>query len=112
MKQVLVKVDWLHPAQGGRKELPSGDSFQTVGKFPHQTMQEWLSDAWTVKIDWLDRDNSASWYGLASFPAPNSPEDWLTAGGSFELFEGPRSIGAVSVLSTAKAIQNLRLIAA
>lgn len=112
MDNVLVKFDWLHPSQGGRKELPQGAHFVAVGKFPQQSYKEWLNNAWSIHIDWLDKDHPGSWYGLAQFAAPESPNDWLTPGSAIEIFEGPKKIAQVSILTTAKAVENIRRVAA
>lgn len=107
MDKVLVRVDWLHPNQGGRQQLPAGEHYIVVGKFPHQTYEQWLENAWSIRLDWLDKEHPGGWYGLAGFAAPNSPESWLVAGGAFEIYEGPTMIGQVSIVSTAKAIENI-----
>lgn len=108
MKSVLVKVDWLHPSQGGRQILPDGDHFIAVGKFPHQSQEQWLAEAWSLKLNWLDKDNSGSWYGLAAFLSPEGPSEWLTPGGYFDICEGPRKVALVSVVTTAKAVESIR----
>lgn len=107
MNQVLVKVDWLHPTQGGRNQLPLGDHFTAVGKFPHQSMEQWQNDAWSIRLDWLDKESPGGWYGLAQFAAPESPQGWLTPNSVFEIMEGPKSIGRVSIISTAKVVEVL-----
>ena len=112
MQKVLIKFDWLHPTQGGRKQLPEGDQYIAVAKFPHQSTEEWMAAAWSIKVEWLDKDHPGSWYGLAYFLSTDSPTDWLSPEGNFELFEGPRCIGRANILSTAKTIENLRKIAA
>ena len=111
MESVLVKVDWLHPSQGGRQVLPDGKHFVAVGKFPHQSYQDWLKSAWSLQLNWLDKDNPGSWYGLAHFVSPEGPTGWLTPGGYFDIFEGPKKVALVSVVTTAKAIDSLRKIA-
>lgn len=107
MEKVLVKVDWLHPGQGGRAQLPQGDYYVAVAKFPHQDQDQWLNNAWSVRLDWLDTDNPGGWFGLAYFAAPASPENWLVPGGHFELYEGPKMIGRVHIVSSAKAVKKL-----
>jgi len=111
MKKVLVKVDWLHPSQGGRQALPEENHFIAVGKFPHQSYQDWLKNAWSIKLDWLDKDNPGSWYGLAHFLSADGPTEWLMPGGYFDICEGPKKVALVSVVTTAKAVDNIRNIA-
>ena len=102
MKQVLVKVDWASPEQGGRSALPSGgDEYVGVSTFDETAIQ-----AWSMRIKWVDKESEPSvWYGLASFLFDEAPYHLLYVGNSFDLIEGRKTVARTSVISSAKVVE-------
>lgn len=108
MKQVLVHVDWVHPANGGRTSLPAGDHYTAVGKFPQQDVEAWKKSAWSIKINWLHLEAENDWYGIAQFLVEEAPQSWLVPNGHFELYEGPQLVAKVKVLISDKTIAGIK----
>lgn len=100
IKQVSVSVSWLPKEKGGRTKLPDGHQYLTVAKF-NEDGPEWIHNAWSVKIlfDTSPSSQGNPSIGTASFIAENAPEERLFSGQNFELFEGPKKVATVKVLS-------------
>ena len=111
MRQVLVEVDWVHPANGGRSVLPEGNEYTAVGKFPQQRDQEWLQSAWSIKINWVHPGSESGWYGIAQFLVEQAPHEWLVPNSHFELYEGPQLVAKVKVLISEKTIAGIKALA-
>jgi len=87
MKNVLVIVDWFHPASGGKVALPNGNTYTAPVKFFSQSAQEWKANAWSLRFTWLDKNSpNGSWFGLAEFLSSKAPKEWLEPDNQFEIY--------------------------
>ncbi|MEM6395363.1 MAG: hypothetical protein AAF741_03380 [Bacteroidota bacterium] len=112
MKSVLVIVDWLHPANGGRNGLPQGETYIAPVRFLAQSESDWQDNAWSLKFTWLDKESSSgSWFGIAEFLSPEGPAEWLEPDNHFEIYEGPEPVGKVKVLASAKVMAGIKALA-
>ena len=81
-----VLLHWLISAPAGVS--PRGARFSTPARFEHQG-EDWTHDAWSLVIT-IEGFANAGDQQLASarFLMPNAPQDWLSVGKHFTLFEG------------------------
>jgi len=98
---VPVEVLWTSPEEGGRKAIPQGNRYVTVSRF-EEDRETWQKEAWSIVLEFPTspeiQGNPAR--GQASFLSATAPQDRLRPGCIFELFEGPRKVATVKVLSS------------
>ena len=111
MKQVITRVNWLHPDRGGRSSLPVSSAYVGVAKFSHQSTEEWKKNAYSLKFEWLDTDDTTSWFGLATFLAPDGPYNWLAPGNRIDLYEGPKRVALAEIITTYRIVDGIRNLA-
>jgi hypothetical protein len=86
-----VKICW---SDWKRALLPEG-TYSTVAKFEDD---KFPAEAWSVRIQISSRLGENEWLGRVEFLSPDAPPDLLRSGAKFELMEGIRSAGRVTVL--------------
>ena len=92
-KGMAVNVEW----KGIKAErLPTGIQYITVAKFD----ENWLKEAWSIVLEFDKSPNLQGnpSKGYARFLMPNGPEDKLTSGAVFELYEGNVLTAKVTVI--------------
>jgi hypothetical protein len=87
MRSAEVRLLWL--VGGLSNHSPRGQRICLPARFDHQSMQDWLDDAWSlvVEVEGIP-DALGNQIGNARFLVPNAPHDWLSVGKKFTLFEG------------------------
>jgi hypothetical protein len=102
-KYVSVKVDWIPVEEGGRSSLPAGLKYSTVSRFKEDG-DNWQKQAWSVVLEFerspLEQGNPS--YGKARFLVEDAPEDRLSPGRTFELFEGAKKVAYVEITNNKK----------
>jgi hypothetical protein len=96
MHRARIILHWLQ--QGAANHSPRGQHFTLPARFEHQG-DDWIEDAWSlvVEVDGVPESNGQQ-YGIARFLMPTAPQDWLTAGKEFTIFEGELALARGSVV--------------
>jgi len=89
-KEVPVTVEWM-------RKRPPGDTYSTMSRFPEDADD---SPRWSVVLNFLARavSGGANWRATARFLVEEAPQERLTAGAQFELYEGRTRTAIVTVL--------------
>ena len=93
MRTMQAQVEWLKDAEGGRRQPPSGE-----GKIPYSAVvrlsqQPWpMSSAWSLAVEKIQATSPFSWIARVHFVAEEAPEDSLSEGTEFELYEGKKCV--------------------
>lgn len=97
--KLRARVHWLSPTEGGRTALLTGDRYSTVSRFPEDT--EWPRVAWSVyfAFDEPPSEQGNPSLGWVEFLSPDAPQERLSPGRSFDLYEGGKLVGSVELLS-------------
>jgi hypothetical protein len=87
-------ITWLTPDQGGRQTPPSGPRYTPTARF------DATSEDRSVVLDLVSRPtDSADWIADIRFLFDDAPQDFLSDGASFELFEGKRCVARGTVVN-------------
>jgi len=90
--QAIARIQWISPAAGGRKQLPTGPRYTTVARFERQG-DAWTKDAWSLVIKFIGPPDQALCHlAKVRFLVENGPGGWLEEGSKFELMEGPKVV--------------------
>lgn len=86
MHTAKVRLHWL--TSGLSNHSPRGQRFSLPARFDHQG-EDWTHDAWSLVVE-VEGVPDAEGYqvGAARFLVPDAPDDWLSEGKRFTLFEG------------------------
>jgi hypothetical protein len=90
MHSAKVLLHWLNrPSDGSPNDnSPLGEHFSRPARFDHQG-DDWTDDAWSLVVDVKGRPNiQGKQDGTARFLMPTAPQEWLSVGKKFTLFEG------------------------
>ncbi|KAA8993527.1 hypothetical protein FJU30_26640 [Affinibrenneria salicis] len=93
-----VKVKWLNPNEGGRKNPPPTGRYYSVARFPDD--KTWQNNAWSVIFELSppqDVDDHKLSSGSVSFMMENAPMEKMSDYDSFEIYEGPHKVGIVFI---------------
>jgi hypothetical protein len=85
-----VLLRWLNRTSDGSPSdgSPLGEHFSRPARFDHQG-DDWTEDAWSLVVDVKGRPNiQGELDGTARFLTPTAPQEWLSVGKKFTLFEG------------------------
>jgi hypothetical protein len=81
-----IRLHWL--VSGPPNGSSRGPRFSLPARFDHQG-EDWTNDAWSLVVNVDGAPDSQGYQiGTAKFLAPNAPQDWLSSGKQFTLFEG------------------------
>jgi len=78
--QVVIALNWLTPDQGGRQVLPTGPTYTTVATFRQQSMEDWLGEAWSLVIEFLEPPAYGRKCRASARYLNEGPEGWLRPG--------------------------------
>jgi len=93
----MAKICWVSPEAGGRKTLPSGPRYSTVARFDRLRVSP--EEAWSIVAEFVGSiDEERCVLAQVRFLVPQAPHELLSAGSSFELFEGSRLVARGTVL--------------
>jgi len=85
MHSAKVLLHWLNRPSDGS---PLEEHFSRPARFDHQG-DDWTDDAWSLVVDVKGRPNTQGEQdGTARFLMPTAPQEWLSVGKKFTLFEG------------------------
>jgi hypothetical protein len=90
MHSAKVLLHWLNrPSDGSPNDhSPLGEHFSRPARFDHQG-DDWTDDAWSLVVDVKGRPNiQGEQDGTVRFLMPTAPQEWLSVGKKFTLFEG------------------------
>ena len=90
MHSAKVLLHWLNrPSDGSPDDhSPLEEHFSRPARFDHQG-DDWTDDAWSLVVDVKGRPNTQGEQdGTARFLMPTAPQEWLSVGKKFTLFEG------------------------
>jgi hypothetical protein len=97
-KMHTVLITWKKPDDGGRKILPSGQSYTTVVSFDKET-SSFPDESWSLTIEFLDPPTyDTPIKALAHFLTSDAPSDLLEVGTQFALLEGNRVVAYGEVI--------------
>ena len=99
MHSAKVVIHWLNRPSG---RSPLGERFARPARFDHQG-DDWIDDAWSLVVDVKGHPNiQGDQDGTVRFLTPAAPQEWLSAGKKFTLFEGrtPVAKGEVKRVSS------------
>ena len=89
-----VLVHWSDEKLGS---LPASGQYVTVARFSEDG-DSWLDNAWSIVLEIRGDVRSRPCEAGARFLSPGAPEERLSSGARFELFEGNRVTAVVEVL--------------
>ena len=86
---VAVRILWLPPGQGGRPAPPPGPTYSAVARF-EAFANRWPEEAWTIVLDIPTPADLKGMMvaGMRALVLDDGPEDLLTPGSQFSLWEG------------------------
>jgi hypothetical protein len=93
-----AKITWITHEKGGRKTVPPEGRYFAVAKFQEDI--DWQSTAWSVVFDLkapVYEHSTLVSYGKVRFLADSAPQDRMIKGEKFEIYEGPKKVGDVSL---------------
>jgi hypothetical protein len=100
-RQVIVRLHWRTPAEGGRHIPPTGQMYSTVAAFDPPT-PNWPHEAWSVVVEPVPTANSPQC--TLRFLADLAPHHVLQPGVRFELLEGARVVADGEVIDDAMPV--------
>jgi hypothetical protein len=98
MHSAKVLLHWLYRSSD---RSPLGRHFSRPARFDHQG-DDWTNDAWSLVVDVKGNPNiHGDQDGIVRFLTPAAPQEWLSVGKKFTLFEGhtPVAKGEVKQVS-------------
>lgn len=98
MHSAKVLLNWLYYPS---VRSPLGQHFSRPARFDHQG-DDWTNDAWSLVVDVKGNPNiQGEQDGTVRFLTPTAPQEWLSVGKKFTLFEGrtPVATGEVKRVS-------------
>ncbi len=94
MTSRIARIIWLTPEQGGRQTPPSGPRYSPTARF------EAAKEDRSVVLDLVSRPTgSADWIADIRFLFDDAPQDLLSDGARFELYEGKRRVAHGTILA-------------
>jgi superfamily II DNA or RNA helicase len=103
MNWVRAKIKWRSPEEGGRSAPPPGPRYSTVARFVQQG-SNWRENAWSLVLQFVeDPDQQGSHTANVKYLSDDGPQDWLTSGSRFELWEGSKVVASGEVIAAALA---------
>ena len=97
-KTVEALLQWRSLEEGGRERPPPGPTYSTVARFHHQDPADWLREAWSLVIEFLEQPDATRSHRVRVRFLFDGPEDWLTAGSKFDMMEGRKCVATGCVL--------------
>lgn len=97
-RKVIAELCWLTASEGGRARPPPGPKYSTVARFDSSKPED---DAWSLSITFIDPPDALHAHRVeAVFLSDEAPDHLLSAGSSFDLIEGMRTVARGKVLSS------------
>ena len=92
-RKVIAHVRWRTAEEGGRKTPPKGSKYTTVAGFDPPA-PNWPQEAWSVVVEPVQPDCTSQdvTVVLSFLMGPVAPEQMLTTGVKFQLFEGKQVV--------------------
>ncbi len=94
-------VHWLSPNQRERMELPSTLRYVALSRFK-QNSDTWPDGAWSVELRFetppSEQATRESSNAAVRFLFDTAPQEWLSPGVRFAIYEGRQRVGEVEVL--------------
>ena len=85
MHSAKVLLHWLNRPSD---RSPLGEHFSRPARFEHQG-DDWTDDAWSLVVDVTGHPNiQGDQDGTVRFLTSTAPQEWLSVGKKFTLFEG------------------------
>ena len=98
MSSPTARVAWIPPEQGGRSSPPTGPRYSAPARFD-AARDAWPHEAWSVVLDLISRPpGSTDWLAEVRFLFEEAPQELITAGARFELYEGKKRVAVGTVL--------------
>lgn len=102
MKKMRALINWLKTEDGGRRRPPTGDTrtpYSTVVRFAEQ---QWPSSSvWSLVVEKVRAIDQYTWEADIHFLVPEAPEEFLSTGNRFELYEGKKRVASGTIEASA-----------
>jgi hypothetical protein len=99
-----ARIAWLPPEQGGRGAPPAGPRYSTPARF-EVAWEAWArGQAWSLVLDLVSHPiGLTDWIAEVRFLVDEAPQELITEGARFELYEGKKCVGHGTVLAAVPA---------
>jgi hypothetical protein len=92
VKAKTARIEWVPQSQGGRRAPPVGPRYVAIAKL-ESAAESWPGEAWDLAIELIDRPRGPhEWIARVYFVFDDAPQEWLTEGEHFALYEGRRCV--------------------
>lgn len=93
MRTMQARVQWLRDVEGGRQKPPSGEGKTAYSALVRFSQEPWpTSLAWSLTVEKIQATSPFTWIARIHFLAPDAPEESLSEGMEFELYEGKKRV--------------------
>lgn len=96
----LAKIEWCSVEDGGRKVIPSKGRYFSVAKFSEDIHSKY--ETWSVvfELDSLCQESGKLIStGNVDFLMDTAPQEKMRKNNTFEIYEGPKKVAKVTLLS-------------
>lgn len=99
MAEMMARIHWKTPEEGGRKSIPPGPRYSTPARF-RSAWDDWDHGAWSLVVDKSSElEGTKDWIASVRFLFEDGPQHLLVEGAEFELFEGQKSVAIGKVFT-------------
>lgn len=96
-----ARIVWVPPDQGGRRSPPIGPRYSAPARF-EAAWDAWPDEAWSLVLELISRPTeSVDWIAEVRFLVEQAPQELLTDGARFDLYEGQKCVAHGTVLPSA-----------
>ncbi|HEY5315521.1 MAG TPA: hypothetical protein VIK18_23525 [Pirellulales bacterium] len=93
MKTMRAVVDWLKSDEGGRHQPPTGESVTPYSAVVRFAGEPWPTGAaWSLVVKKIQANAPNSWVAAVHFLVPDAPQEMLSEGRTFDLYEGKKRV--------------------
>lgn len=94
---VRATICWMPPEAGGRTTPPLGPTYSTAARFD-RLRERWPSEGWSIVAELVGpMDERRCVEARVRLLNPDGPEELLSPGSQFDLFEGAKRVGRATV---------------